>query len=54
MSEECIFCRIVEGALPSTRVFESDSVLVLMDVDPVTPGHLLVLPKEHLPALADV
>ncbi len=54
MSRDCTFCRIVEGALPSTRVFESGSVLVLMDIDPVTPGHLLVIPKEHLPALADL
>lgn len=54
VSEDCTFCRIVEGTLQSTRVFESDSVLVLMDIDPVTPGHLLVIPKDHLAALADL
>lgn len=54
MSEDCIFCRIVDDTLQSTRVFESDSVLVFMDIDPVTPGHLLVIPKEHLPTLAEL
>lgn len=52
MSDECVFCQIVAGDLPSTRVLESDSVLAIMDIDPVTPGHVLVIPKAHLPDLA--
>lgn len=52
--DPCVFCRIVRGDLPSSRVAESDVVLAFMDVDPVTPGHVLVVPKAHLPALADL
>lgn len=40
--------------MPSTTVYDSDSVLAIMDIDPVTPGHLLVVPKEHLRDLADL
>lgn len=54
VSEDCVFCQIVEGVLPASRVHETDTLLVLMDIDPVTPGHLLVIPKAHLPALADL
>ena len=51
---DCVFCRIVDGSLPSSRLVETDRVLAFMDIDPVTPGHLLVIPKEHLPDLADL
>jgi histidine triad (HIT) family protein len=44
----------VSGELKSSRVVESPTVLAIMDVDPVTPGHVLVIPKAHLPALADL
>ena len=54
MGDACVFCQILEGALPGSRVYESDTLVVLMDIDPVTPGHLLVLPKAHLPDLADL
>ena len=54
MLDECVFCQIVAGALPSTTVHESASVLAIMDIDPVTPGHLLVIPRDHLPDLADL
>jgi histidine triad (HIT) family protein len=54
MGEDCAFCQIVAGTLPSSLVHESATVLVVMDVDPVTPGHLLVISKAHLPALADL
>lgn len=54
MSEDCVFCQIVAGVLSSSRVHESDTVVVLMDIDPVTPGHLLVIPKAHLVALGDL
>ncbi|MGY4644150.1 HIT family protein [Cellulomonas sp. URHB0016] len=53
-SDECVFCRIVRGELPSSRVSESDTVLALMDIDPVTEGHVLVIPKTHLPDLGDL
>lgn len=47
MSENCIFCGIVAGTIPSTRVAENDRAIAFMDVAPATPGHLLVIPREH-------
>ncbi|AFM25013.1 HIT family protein [Desulfomonile tiedjei] len=52
--KNCIFCRIVAGEIPSTKVFEDDSVLAFMDISPLTPGHLLVVPKEHFETIADM
>jgi len=54
MADRCVFCRVVAGDAPSSIVFESDSLVAFMDIDPVTPGHLLVVPREHLPDLADL
>ncbi len=54
MSDSCIFCRIVRGELPCTKVYEDDHVLAFMDIGPVIKGHTLVIPKAHhdpLPAL---
>jgi len=53
-SESCVFCRITARELDASVVFESATVLAIMDVDPVTAGHVLVLPKSHLLALADL
>lgn len=47
MSENCIFCGIVAGTIPSTRVAENDRAIAFMDVAPGTPGHLLVVPRAH-------
>src|SRR5882757_857119 len=47
MSENCIFCGIVAGAIPSTRVAENDRAIAFMDIAPATPGHLLVIPRAH-------
>jgi histidine triad (HIT) family protein len=54
MPEGCVFCRIVARELPASVVHESPTVLAFLDIDPVTPGHLLVIPKAHLPWLADL
>jgi histidine triad (HIT) family protein len=54
MAEGCAFCRLVAGAAASSIVFESDTLVAFMDIDPVTPGHLLVVPRAHLPDLADL
>lgn len=51
---DCIFCRIVAGQLPASRVFEDDVCLALMDVFPLRPGHVLVMPKTHGERLADL
>ncbi|MBO0898877.1 HIT family protein [Cellulomonas sp. zg-ZUI199] len=52
-TEGCVFCHIVESG-DASFVHESATVIALMDIDPVTPGHVLVLPRAHLPALADL
>jgi histidine triad (HIT) family protein len=44
---DCIFCKIVAGEIPSTRVHEDDRTVAFMDVNPGTRGHLLVVPKAH-------
>ena len=50
---ECVFCRIVAGTIPSARVYETDHVLAVLDVNPVAPGHTLLLAREHVPDLRD-
>lgn len=53
-SPDCVFCGIVARRVPASRVLEDDRILAFLDIRPVTKGHLLVVPKEHLPDLADV
>jgi histidine triad (HIT) family protein len=48
---DCVFCRIAAGTLPSTKVYEDGSTLAIMDINPLTPGHLLVMPKAHVETL---
>lgn len=48
MSENCIFCKIVRGEIPSRRVYEDDDLIVFHDIHPAAPVHLLLVPKEHL------
>jgi len=47
MSTNCIFCKIVAGAVPCTRVYEDEATLAFMDIGPIVKGHTLVIPKEH-------
>jgi histidine triad (HIT) family protein len=51
---DCVFCRIVAGESPSSPVYDDDRVLAFMDINPATPGHLLVVPKRHATYLADL
>ena len=46
--ENCIFCKILNGEIPSKRLYEDDKVIVIMDVNPKVYGHSLVIPKEHV------
>ena len=50
----CIFCKIVEGNAPSSKVYEDDLCLAFMDIQPVNPGHVLVVPKAHSIDLSDL
>lgn len=45
--DDCIFCRIASGEIPSRKVYEDDLVLAFLDISPVSPGHVLVVPKAH-------
>lgn len=54
MPAECVFCQIVAGTAPSAPVHEDDRTLAFMNIAPATPGHLLVIPKDHATDLLDV
>ena len=45
--QDCIFCKIVRGDIPSAKILETDSVLAFLDINPVSKGHALVIPKTH-------
>lgn len=51
---DCIFCKIAKGEIPSNKVYEDDNVLVFHDLNPVTPVHVLVIPKKHYTSLQDI
>jgi len=52
--DECIFCNLVAGAIPSVKVMETPRVLAFLDLAPVNYGHTLVIPKEHHESLLDL
>ena len=47
----CLFCKIIAGEIPSTKVYEDDTVLAFRDINPQAPVHVLVIPKEHIPSV---
>ena len=47
MVSDCIFCKIVAGEIPASKVYEDDHFLAFLDISQVTPGHTLVIPKKH-------
>jgi len=50
-SSDCIFCKIISGQIPSVKVYEDDFVLAFLDIGPVSDGHTLVVPKQHVEKL---
>lgn len=50
----CLFCRIVAGELPSTKVAETDDLLAIRDIAPRAPTHVLILARDHIPSAADL
>lgn len=50
----CIFCRIVKGEIPSTKVYEDPYTVAFLDIQPLAPGHVLVVPKAHIPKVQDL
>jgi len=51
---DCIFCKIVEGKIPSKKVYEDDEMLAFHDINPVAPVHFMIIPKKHVDSLAQV
>ena len=45
--DDCIFCKIIKGEIPSSKVYEDDKVFAFLDIKPINKGHTLVIPKEH-------
>ena len=50
---DCIFCKIIAGALPSAKIYEDDNILAFMDIGPIAKGHVLVIPKQHSEMIID-
>ena len=52
--ENCLFCKIIAGQIPSTKVYEDETVLAFRDIAPQAPTHILVIPKVHISSVAGV
>ena len=51
---DCLFCKIVAGDIPSTKVYEDELVLAFRDIAPMAPTHILVIPKAHIGSVAEI
>ena len=51
---DCVFCKIIKGELPSKTLYEDETTKVIMSIDPITNGHLLVIPKQHQVNILDI
>ena len=51
---DCIFCKIIKGDIPCTKVYEDDAVLAFDDIHPMAPVHVVLIPKKHIATLMDV
>ena len=54
MSENCLFCKIIAGEIPSVKVYEDDKILAFKDINPQSPVHIVIVPKKHISSLGDV
>src|SRR5690606_7572579 len=54
MNENCLFCKITEGTIPSKKVFENDEFVAFKDINPAAPVHILLVPRHHVVSLQDV
>ena len=48
MTDNCVFCKIINGEIPSTTVYEDEDVKAFLDISQATPGHTLLVPKKHV------
>ncbi|MBD2844458.1 histidine triad nucleotide-binding protein [Paenibacillus sp. IB182496] len=51
---DCLFCKIVEGTIPSKKVYENEDVMAFHDIEPAAPVHVLIIPKKHIATINDV
>ena len=51
---DCVFCKIVSGEYTSSKIYEDETMLAFMDIQPVNKGHLLIIPKKHVELIADL
>lgn len=51
---DCIFCKIVSGDIPSAKIYEDEQVIAFRDINPQAPAHILVVPKRHIPGVNDL
>lgn len=54
MEKDCVFCNILAGNIPANILYQDDRVFVLRDINPKAPTHLLVIPKDHIPTVAEL
>ena len=52
--ENCIFCKIIKGEIPATKIYETEDVFCFLDIKPLNPGHALLIPKAHYTDLFDI
>lgn len=52
--ETCVFCKIVAGEIPASKLYEDDEIVIFKDIAPIAKIHLLAVPKEHYPSLSDL
>lgn len=51
---DCLFCKIIDGQIPSTKVYEDENVYAFLDINPMAPVHILVVPKAHIASADEV
>ena len=54
MSDNCLFCKIIKGEIPSKKIYEDDDVFAFYDIAPQAPVHFLVVPKRHIATIMDM
>ena len=52
--EDCLFCKIIKGEIPSNKVYEDEYVYAFKDIQPVAPVHILIVPKKHISSLNEI
>ena len=52
--EDCLFCKIIKGEVPSKKVYEDEEILAFNDINPAAPIHILVIPKKHINSLVEI